>query len=68
MMQSIFIKRPGASTMHVRVFQKRPRVLAAARGMRRRGHALHFISWSLRIPRTRIDVLVGPLAFFKWQA
>lgn len=64
-MESLFVRRRGSSTLHVRVFPARPRVHAAARAMRSKGHALSYIAWSLSIPRERVDVLVGPLAFFK---
>jgi len=63
---SIFIRRAGRSTMHVRVFHARPRAKAAARAMRRRGIPLSHVCWCLGIKRERIELLTGAHALFKF--
>lgn len=64
-MTSVFIRRPGCATVQIRVFEKRPRVCAAARAMRRNGHGLPFISWSLGMSRDRLDRLIDTFARMK---
>lgn len=64
-MRSIFIHRPGSSAMRVRVFTRRPHLVAAVRGMRRQGRPAHEICSRLGLSRERYDRIVGPLAFFK---
>lgn len=64
-MRMIFISRPGSSAMRVRVFIRRPRATAAARGMCRCGRPAHEICSRLGLTRERYDRIVGPHAFFK---
>lgn len=64
-MRSIFISRPGSSSMRVRVFSRRPHLVAAVRGMRRHGFPAHAICSRLGLTRERFDRIVGPHAFFK---
>jgi hypothetical protein len=54
------------STMQVRVFRRRPWQMRAARGMRRAGHPVHVVCYSLGIKRDRLTAAIGPHAFFKF--
>lgn len=63
---SIFIRRAGMSTMHVRVFHVRPWQIKAARGMRKKGFPVHVVCYSLGIKRARLTAKIGPHSFFKF--
>lgn len=63
-MEMIFIRRPGSSTLRVRVFRRRPRAYAAARAMCRRKLPIPMIAAALRLPRARVQAIANPFAAF----
>lgn len=65
MFTTIFIKRPGKSSMAVRVFRARPWQMKAARAMRRAGFKDAEICFRLRINRRRFIGAIGPHSLFK---
>lgn len=65
MHSTIFIRRPGLSTMAVRVFRRRPWQMRAARAMRRAGYPDNEICARLRIRPGRFTVALGPHSLFK---